>query len=419
MALVALNGLLAGSELAIVSIRKTRVDELLRQGRSGAPAVARLRSDPERFLATVQIGITVVGSAAGAFGGASIARDLEPVLRPALGNLAPEVAFALVVGAVSYFSLVLGELVPKSLALRAGESYALIVSRPLLVLSRLSGPLVWVLTASSNAVLRLFGDRTNFIESRVSPGEIQQLVDEATNAGTVHPAAGEVVARALELGDVTAAHVMIPRGDVVGISARADAGAIRRIILENGKSRFVVYEGTIDEIVGYVTLRDLVSVLMEDTLLVLDDAIRAPLVVPRAMLCADLLAEMRRTQIQLALVIDEGGSVIGIATMEDVLGELVGDVGGEHGEPRRTDVLRRPDGSFEIDAAASLREVRRALDRDLPGGDEALTVAGLVLELAGRIPRPGEEIELPDGSRIEVLEASTHRIKRVRLRPRR
>ncbi|MGQ0507059.1 MAG: hemolysin family protein [Myxococcaceae bacterium] len=211
LALILVNGILAGSEIAVVSLRRTRLKELAEGGRRAARAVQKLREQPERFLATVQIGITVVGSTAGAFGGASFAQDLEPLLArvPGLAPHAEAVALIMVISLVSYLSLVLGELVPKSLALRSAEGYALLVGRPLLALSSLARPLVWFLTASSNALLRIFGDRTNFIESRLSPEELQQLVGEASGkGGTLHPAAGKIATRALELGDLVAADVM-------------------------------------------------------------------------------------------------------------------------------------------------------------------------------------------------------------------
>jgi putative hemolysin len=202
LALVLVNAVFAGAEIAVLSVRRTRLTELM-EGGSGAAraAVQALRAQPERFLATVQIGITVVGATAGAFGGATLAADLAPVLAGwvPLAPYAGTVALAVVVTVVSFLSLVVGELVPKSLALKAAEPYALAVGRPLLWLSRLLRPLAWVLTAASNLILFPFRDRTSFIEARLSPDELMELVDEAASAGTVNPRAGEIAARALRL----------------------------------------------------------------------------------------------------------------------------------------------------------------------------------------------------------------------------
>ncbi|MBK8936283.1 MAG: HlyC/CorC family transporter [Polyangiaceae bacterium] len=416
LVLVLTNGLLAGSEIAVVSMRKTRVDELVAEGRGGSHAVAGLRSDPERFLATVQIGITVIGAAAGAFGGSSMARDLAPVLQPFVGEHAASAAFAIVVGSISYLSLVLGELVPKSLALRAGERYALLVARPLLVLARLSQPLVWLLTQSSNVVLRAFGDRTTFVESRISPGEIQQLVDEATAAGTVHRGVGEIASRAMEFGEVSAAQIMIPRHKMVSVPLDVSRAELRRVILEEGKSRIVVHDGSPDNVVGYVMLRDAVAIIEEGSLLVLEDAVREPVVALSSMRCVDLLAEMRRRRVQLAVVVDELGVMLGMATLEDVLEELVGEIEGEHEQPSAPPFKELSDGSVEVRADSSVRDLNRELGLQLPQGERFTTVAGVALEAAGRIPRVGEVIVLGDGTQIEVVEASVRRVVRVKIR---
>src|SRR5690606_29150944 len=200
LALTLANGLFAGAEIAVVAIRSTRVGELENETAGGA-ALAKLRRNPERFLATVQIGITVVSATAAAFGGATLARDLAPVLAnlglPA--DTAQSVALALVVIGVSYLSLVLGELVPKSLALKRSERYALLAARPLLLLGRAAGPLVWFLTASSNAILRMFGDRTSFTESQISRDELLSAIDEATDSGEVSPRAADMASRAIDL----------------------------------------------------------------------------------------------------------------------------------------------------------------------------------------------------------------------------
>ena len=213
LGLILVNGIFAGSEIAIVSLRRTRLQQLVDEGRRGAQTLAALRGEPERFLATVQVGITIVGTTAAAFGGSTIAVHLEPLIAsvPWLADEAEEIAFAAVVALISYLSLVLGELVPKSLALRVGESYALMMAKPLLALSWIAKPVVWLLTASSNVVLRPFRDRTNFMEARISKEEILQMVDEASKAGTLHEHASEIASRALAFDKLPLRDVMIPR----------------------------------------------------------------------------------------------------------------------------------------------------------------------------------------------------------------
>ncbi len=420
VALVLLNGVLAGAEIALVSVRKTRIDELVDEARAGARAIKRLRKQPERFLATVQIGITVVGATAGAYGGSSIADKLDPVLAevPWIGDSSDEVALALVVGAISFLSLVLGELVPKSLALRVSERYALLISRPLLLLSQAMRPVVWLLTASSNLVLRVFGDSTSFTEARLSPGEIQQIVDEATETGSVEPVAGEIASRAIDFADLTAGQIMVPRRRIVAIPRSASTEEVRRIVLEHGHMRMPVYHEVIDDVVGYVTLRDLMAVFVEKDLLVLEDALRPAYVVPESTRAVELLTEMRKRRLQLAVVVDEDGATSGIVTIEDLVEELVGDIASEH-DPieEHSGLVREPSGCVLVRGDFPLHELNRELELELPESEAWTTIAGLTIELAGRIPRGGDRVVAPDGTTIVVVAATPKQIARVRIVP--
>jgi putative hemolysin len=413
------NGVFAGAELALLSVRKTRLQELLEQGNGAARAVQALRDNPERFLATVQIGITVVGSTAAAFGGASIARRLIDPLA-ALG-LAPEraeeVAFALVVGLVSYLSLVLGELVPKSLALRYAESYALLIGRPLRGLSRLMKPVVWLLTFSSNLVLRLFGDSTSFTESRLSSDELQQLVEEAARSGSLHPRSGEIASRAFDLAGLTVADIMVPRGKVVALRRHASPEEVRRVLLEEGHSRMPVYEGDLDHIVGYVVAKDLLAFALEQQLILLEDVLRPAYFVPETMRAMDALHQLQARRIQMALIVDEQGGLTGLITLKDMVEELVGNIVSEHETPHEA-LREEADGTALVDAALPIREVNRALARvELPEGETWSTVGGLCISLAGAIPTTGARFSLPDGTGLEVVEASARRVKQVRIHP--
>lgn len=412
------NGLFAGAEIALISVRKTRLRELVEEGSGSAQAVLALREDPERFLATVQIGITVVGATAAAFGGASIAQRLAGGLEQ-LGvgaHTASQVAFAGVVGLVSFLSLVLGELVPKSLALRASERYALVIGPPLRLLSRLMGPVVWFLTFSSNVVLRLFGDRTTFTEARLSPEELQQLVEEATRAGSVHPRTGEIASRAFDMAELTAADVMVPRFKVVGLRRHASPEEVKRVLLEEGHSRMPVYEGDLDHVVGYVVAKDLLAVAFERQLVVLEDVMRPAYFVPETMKALDVLQQLQARRTPMALVVDEQGGLSGLLTLEDLLEELVGEIFSEHAQPPES-LRREPEGSVLVDATLPVREVNRALGMELPEEGPWTTVAGLCMALAGAIPAAGTRLTAEDGTVLEVVEASPRRVKRVRLHP--
>jgi putative hemolysin len=410
------NGVFAGAELALLTLRKTRLRELLDAGSGAARAIGALRANPERLLATVQIGITVISASAAAFGGASLAQPVAGFLSGlGLGPQAAErLAFALVVGFISYLSLVLGELVPKSLALRFAEQYALVISRPLNGLSRLIRPLVWFLTASSNLLLRFFGDRTNFSEARLSPEELQQLVEEASKTGSLDPRAGEIASRAFDLTELTLAAVMIPRSRITALRRHASAEEIRRVLLEHGHSRLPVYEETLDNIVGYVIAKDLLAVAWEGTLIVLEDVLRPPYFVFESMRALDALKELQKRRMQLAIVVDERGGVLGLVTMEDLVEELVGDILSETEMPEEL-LQREGPTTVVVQGTASLREVNRALGLELEEGQGYSTVGGLCAARTGDIPPPGARLPLEDGTVLEVLEATPRRVRTVRI----
>lgn len=418
LALVLANGLFSGAEIAVVSLRRTRLQQLVDEGRASARAVAQLRESPERFLATVQIGITIVGSTAAAFGGAAIADRLAPPIArvPGLARYAPEIALALVVALVSYLSLVLGELVPKSLALRASERYALLAARPLRALSAIAGPLVWFLTKSSNLVLKPFGDRTTFTEARVSAEEIELLVDEAGRAGALDAPTAEIASRALAFRELTAGDVMVPRSRVVALARDADQDTLRRMLLEEGRSRMPVYDGTLDNMVGYVMAKDLAALAWEHELIVLDDLLRPVHFVPQTARAVQVLRDMQRRRTQIAVVVDEHGGVAGLVTLEDLVEELVGDILGEQEQPEEL-IRREPDGTILVRGDAPLREVNRALELALPEGEGYTTVAGLCIAIAGAVPERGARLATEGGTELEIVDASPRVVRLVRLRP--
>jgi putative hemolysin len=417
LALIVANGVFSGAEIAIVAQRRTRVAELVEQGRHGAAALLALREDPERFLATVQVGITVVSATAAAFGGASIANRITPWLGRIewLAPYADEVAFGFVVASVSYLSIVIGELVPKSLALRASERYALLLARPLQLLAWIARPLIKLLTASSNLLLRPFGDKTTFTEARHSAAEVMQIVEEAMQAGTVHHTAGEIATRALELPELTVADVMIPRKHVVAIPRRASFEELRRILLEHRYSRLPVFEKDIDEIVGYVSLKDLFGLTLESQHIALDSVIRPPHFVPETQRAVDLLRAMRARRVPFGIVVDEQGGTAGIVTLEDVLEELVGDIYSEHAGTAQEPIRREGPGTTVVSGGVPVREVNRELDLELPEDGEWATLGGLCIAFAGKIPAAGDAVDLPHGVRLEVLDASPRRVVSLRI----
>lgn len=414
LAFLLANGLFAGAEIAVLSVRKTRLSEFIRRRDRRALAVKKLRDEPERFLATVQIGITTVSTAAAAFGGARLEENLRPSFEAiGLGSVA---SLAAVIALISFLSIVIGELVPKSLALRYSDRYSFFIGRPLLVLSNIARPLVWLLTMSSNVLLRFFGDRTTFSEARLSRDELQQLVEEAARSGSVDPRASEIASRALGFGEVTVAEVMVPRNRVVALRRNASPDEVQRLILEEGHSRMPIYDGSIDNIVGYVVARDVLALAWEKGLVVLEDILRPPFKVPEHTRALDLLREMQRQRTQMAIVVDEHNGLSGLVTIEDLIEELVGDIMSEDDVPEQF-FTREPGGTILVQGWAAVRKVNRDLHLDLPVGKDRTTIAGLCMSLAHSIPQAGERLVTDNGTVLEIIEASPRRVRRVRIHP--
>jgi putative hemolysin len=408
------NGLFAGAEIAVLSVRKTRLREFIRRKDKRALAVKTLRDHPERFLATVQICMTTVGTAAAAFGGARMEHDLEPAM--AKIGLGAGASLAVVIIFVTFLELVIGELVPKSLALRYSDRYSFFVARPLKWLSGILRPIVWLLTVVSNFFLRFFGDRTTFAEARLSRDELQQLVEEAAKTGSVDPRASEIASRALGFGEVTVAEVMVPRNRVVALRQGAPPEEVQRVILEEGHSRMPVYENNIDSIVGYVVARDVLALAWEKGLVVLADILRPAHKVPESTRALDLLREMQRRRTQMAIVVDDNGGLSGLVTTEDLIEELVGDIMSEDDVPEQY-FTREPAGTILVQGWAAVRKVNRDLHLDLPVGKDRTTIAGLCMSLAQAIPQAGEKLTTDNGTVLEVIEASARRVRRVRIHP--
>ncbi|MBM4358508.1 MAG: HlyC/CorC family transporter, partial [Deltaproteobacteria bacterium] len=345
VALTLVNGVFTGAEIAMLSVRKTRLEALANQGSTSARAALRLRRSPETLLATIQIGITVIGASTAVFGGVRLEEPLATLfLRLGVGSASGTLAFALVIVLVSYLSLVLGELVPKSLALRSSERFALAIAPPLVGLSALSRPLVWLLTASSNVVLRPFRDRTTFSESRLAPDELQQLVEESAAAGALHPCAGELASRAIDLARLKVNALMTPRTRIVVLDAGAPEAEILDTIRRHPHARYPVFEGDFETVMGYVLARETYEAMLGGTF-VSPGKLRPVTFFPETTPAIEVLRALQSTRQQLGLVVDEQGSIAGLVTIEDIVEDLFGDILEEHETPRRSVWRDEADGS--------------------------------------------------------------------------
>jgi len=414
LVLVLLNSLFAMSELAIVSARRGRLQAMQRQGSVGAGAALALADDPQRFLPTVQVGISLVGILAGVFGGARLAGPLAGTLAriPGVAPFATEAAFVLVVIAIAYANLILGELVPKQLALRHPERFAVAVAVPMTWLARWTAPMVWVLGHSSRLVLKLFGPPPTS-EQAVTEEEVKAVVAEGAEAGALEHEERHMIERVLRLADKPVRALMTPRNDIAWIDRNAAPEEISRALRAAAVTRFVVADGAIDNVVGVVIAKDLLDQALEGAPLSVAAALRTPLALPDALPALDALERMRHDNIGLALVLDEYGSFEGVVTTSDLLEAIIGELGPQGTPEAANEVVRRHDGSLLLDGMMPSDELRAQLGLPpLPRQGSYHTVAGLMLALLHRVPREGDRIVWA-GWRFEIVDMDGRRVDKV------
>lgn len=412
LVLVLLNGVFAMSELALVSARKSRLQQQAEEGNAGARAALALLEHPSRLLSTVQVGITLVGTIAGVYGGQTLADHyLVPLFEqiPVLEPYATPIALALVVLAITYLSLVVGELVPKRLAMRNPERIASVVSLPMTLIAQFAKPLVWLLTTSTETLLKLFGNRAA-PATDVTEEEIKVLLDEGTRAGVFEEAEQEIVSSALGLGDRDVISLMTPRHDIVYLDLEDDLAHIQELLRKTPLSRFPVIEGDPDRVLGIIRARDLLDT--EITLEEVRKRILPAVVIPENLSALELLEQFKLKRTHLALVVDEYGSIQGLVTLHDILEAIVGEVPGSETEDESW-VVRRGDGSFLIDGALPIEELKKLLDEDtLPEEEAYRTLGGFVLNQLAHIPRAGETFDW-NGWRLEVVDMDGNRVDKV------
>lgn len=410
--LVLLNGFFALSEIAIVSARKARLSRLAAGGNTRARSALALAEAPADFLSTVQVGITLIGILAGAVGGATLTRELAAVLAGVtwIGDSAEAAAFVIIVLGVTYLSVVLGELVPKRLALGNPERIAAGVAPLMRTFARVGSPVVRFLSGSTSLVLRLLRVRPA-ADPPVTEEEIRLLIDQGRRAGVIRPTEQTMVDSVFRLGERSVNAIMTPRKDVVAIDAGATAEDIRRTLETTGHSRYPVCEGNLDHTLGIVYARDLLGRLLAGKPLSLREALTEPLLVPETLSAFALLERFRSTGRHIALIIDEYGGVQGLVTSDDLLQSIVGEL--TAGES--PGVVRREDGSLLVDGLLPLDEFFALLHIErLPGSDEGdiQTVGGYIMARMGKIPSAGETTT-EGGVRFEVVDMDSHRIDKV------
>jgi len=420
LALILANGAFAMSELALVSSRQVRLRQLAERKHPGAAAALALTAHPGQFLSTVQVGITLIGIFMGAFGEATLSARLADGLRglPVLAPYARELAVATVVIAITYFSLVLGELVPKRLAIHAPEAIATRVATSMQLLSKVMLPFVKLLTLSTEGVLRLLGVRAR-VRQTVTEAEIEGLMKIGAESGVFEPAEHQFVSRVLRLDSQTVGAIMTPRIDIAWLDIDAPHEEGLKAIRHKGFTRLPVCRNGPDDVLGILDTLDLLDVVLEDGTFDLRKHLSAPLYVPESIHLIRLVELFKLNRAHLALVVDEYGVVQGLVTMTDVVEAIVGELP-EADEPQDLEVVRREDGSLLVDGGISLARLNEALGRpiELPEDETGRyhTLGGLVMARLGRVPRPGDQFAYA-GMRFEVLDMDRHSVDKVLVVP--
>ena len=416
--LILANGFFAASEIAMIATRKSRIDTLLGKGVKSAAAVARLKNDPDRFLATVQIGVTVVSSLASAIGGAAAIGFLKPQIEslplPWVTRWGEAIAILFVVVPISYFSLVLGELVPKSLALRFSEQIACAVARPIEFLARISAFFVKTLTGSSNAVLWIFGGKEAGGASFISIDEVKSLIREGAARGIFNETEQELIHSVFEFADTPVKAVMIPRTEIHALEVHASLAEVAKSFIDSGFSRIPVYEGELDRVIGILYNKDIFKALQEKNDFRIRDNLHPAFFVPSSLPISELLKQLQRRHLAIALVVNEFGEIEGLATLEDLLEEIVGEIRDEYDREERGPVERLPDGSMVIRGSALLKDLKSDFGLPFEESADYHTLAGFVLAQLKRIPRGGEKVEY-NGYRLTIVDMEGMRIVKIKL----
>jgi putative hemolysin len=411
--LIVANGVFSLSETAIVSARKARLQQAVEEGKPGAKIALTLANNPGTLLATVQVGITLIGTLSGAFGGARLSLPIASALKtiPPLAPHAESLALFLVVLGITYFSLIIGELVPKSLALNDPEGMAARLAPPMAVLSRIATPIVRFLNGSTSLILRLLRLPANENEV-VTEEEIKVLVRQGERTGTFEPLESQIVERAIGLGAVQAWSVLTPRTDIIWIDLHDDESTVRDKIAKHGFSRYPLADGVLDNVIGMIVVKDVLRRQYRGEPFNLRATARTAIFIPQNKSLTEVIELFKTTQMHTALIIDEYGGIRGLVTLNDILAEMVGDAI-THSADTDPQIVTRPDGALVLDGMLPIYKLKKLLSvRELPDEKHYETLGGLIMTQLGRIPITGDHVMI-NGQTFEVMEMDGLRVDRV------
>ncbi|MEH2277545.1 MAG: hemolysin family protein [Nostoc sp.] len=419
LVLIIANGVFSMSEMAIVSARKVRLQQLANQGDPKAKAALKLAESPNHFLSTVQIGISLIGILTGAFGGATIANRVAVYIKrvPLLAPYSDPLSFGIVVLLITYFSLIVGELVPKRLALNNPERIASIVAIPMQALAAIASPVVYLLSASTDLILRVLGI-TASTEPQVTEEEIKILIEQGTEAGTFEEAEQDMVERVFRLGDRPVSYLMTPRPDIVWLDLEDTAEENRQKMVDSAYSRYPVCQGGLDNVLGVIPVTDLLARSFRGEPLDLTVGLRQPVFVPESTRGLKVLELFKQTITHMALVVDEYGVIQGLVTLNDIMSEIVGDVPSTDGQDQ-PQAVQREDGSWLLDGMLPVEDFLELFGMEEWQSEERgsyQTLGGFVITNLGRIPAAADYFEW-QSMRIEVMDMDGNRVDKVLVVP--
>jgi putative hemolysin len=414
--LILANGFFASSEIALISSRKSRIKHLAKNGHKKAQLVDKLQNEPYLFLATIQLGITLAGTLASVVGGAKIVDFLQPLVRKipfhSIQNASESIAIGIVVVVITYLLLVVGELVPKYLALAYPEKIAFRTVGPLNIVSKIAFIFVKMLSASSRSFVSIFVKRVPRESGFVTDEELKFIVHEGKAKGVFDQTEEELIRSALEFTDTTVRNAMTPRTEIVALDIKTGQQQVVRAITEYEYSRIPVYKENLDNIVGIIYAKDILNLLQNQELIILDDIIRKPYFVPDSKKISELLKEFQKKRIHMAIVLDEFGGTAGLITLEDIIEEIVGEIRDEYDRDEEEKIYVLSDNLAIVSASLFLGDFNKRFKTDFP--EEFNTIGGYLTSVLGRIPTLDEEIKLGDLTFI-IFEKIGHRLKKIKV----
>lgn len=413
---ILINGFFAASEIAVVTSRRSRIKQLMEEGSKNAIVLNKLKETPGRFLATIQIGVTLAGAIASAVGGAAAVKVIKPLLKdvpiPIISASSEVISIGIVVVIIAYFSLIFGELIPKSLALSNPEKLGLITAPIIDKFSKFATVFVRILTMSTNIILKPFGKKAFTQREYISEEEVKLLLEEGRQQGVFESEEKKLIHSVFEFTDTFVKEVMIPSPQMVTVGINKSVDEVKSIISEEKFSRYPVIGKDINDIRGFLYAKDFFNILSSTGKVDIRKIIKPPIYTPETMKISILLREMQKKRVHIAIAIDEYGAVSGLVTLEDLIEEIVGEIRDEY--DTESPVIQLGDGSMIIDASISIRDLGEDYSIDIPESPEYETLGGFIVTFLQKIPQTGDTVEIED-KRLKIIEMVGQRIAKVKL----